>query len=376
MLNLALYARLMNAATRLQCDGASAIDGRSCFEEAMASIADESMAQSALGAIRTFARRKDVDGVLEVEANLNVMALTPDGETLAVRFLQATADVLHSSTQLVPDKTTRNNYAVDRLASLIWFHQGNLANALTWDKRALADLVNTHFADPSQARSVKASIYRDMLSIMNQSRNYAEVAAYGEKVARLVGGYGAAPAFDRVACEAQFRIKQYIRALRVCSAIIDASEDWQARFFRARVYDALNRDKQAIDDYQAVADSSVAMRFRTYAAIAISIIYDKQHKVKDALDTLDGFASLFTPQRPAITSADLAAYYNDLCYNKMQLGLSKAALADCNISLRYGDIPDAVAKKQQLLRRLGEVSGAAVRLASPTSSGAATSGMN
>ncbi|WP_329740493.1 DUF4034 domain-containing protein [Dyella sp. A6] len=368
MLNLALYARLMSFATQLQCDATAGIDGRTCFDQAMASIADEALAQSALRAIHTFARRKDVDGVVEIEANLNRMVMTPGGEKFAVRFLQAAADALHSSTELLSGKTTGNNYAVDKVVSLIWYRQGNVANALTWDKRALADLSNTHFADPLQARAAKASIYRDMLSIMNRSRNYAEVAADGEKLARLMGGYGAAPAFERVVCAAQLRLKQYNRALRVCTAIIDASEDWQARFFRAQVYDALNRDKLAIDDYQAVADSSAAMQFRTYAAIAISVIYDKRHRIKDALDTLNGFASLFTPQHFGITSEDLAPYYNNLCYNKMQLGLFRAALADCNTSLRYGDIPDAVAKQQQLLRRLGAVS------ASHASSGKAAAG--
>jgi hypothetical protein len=37
----------------------------------------------------------------------------------------------------------------------------------------------------------------------------------------------------------------------------------------------------------------------------------------------------------------------------MQLGLLKKALDDCTQSLKYGSIPDAFRKEQELMKRLG-----------------------
>jgi hypothetical protein len=49
----------------------------------------------------------------------------------------------------------------------------------------------------------------------------------------------------------------------------------------------------------------------------------------------------------------MAVAYNNRCYAFMQLGQLKEALDDCRASLKYGSIPDAYRKLQQLVKRLG-----------------------
>ena len=352
MLGLNLYVDLLGAASQ-KCIGQQGGDDlRECVERAMAQSADDSVTQSARAAIQTFAKRNDSEAVVEVEAALRSMAMTPGGGTYAIKFLLAAADSLHSDPQLVTGNAGNNVYAVDRIASLIWYRQGNYANALTLANRAKKDLANTRFTSEAEGRDAKAEINRDFLETYARLQNYPQVAAYGEAMAQLSGGFGANPGFDRLTCEALFRLQRYSQALKTCSAIINASEDLQARFFRARVYDATKRGSEAIGDYQVVADSAASADFITYSALAISIIYGNENKDLNALSSLNGFENLFAASH--VTNADRAVYYNNRCYYKMKLEHPKAALDDCNISLRYGNIPDAVSKQQQLMHQLGK----------------------
>jgi hypothetical protein len=56
---------------------------------------------------------------------------------------------------------------------------------------------------------------------------------------------------------------------------------------------------------------------------------------------------------PDLTGRDnIAVSYNNRCYAYMQLGDLKKALEDCTASLRYGNIPDAVRKRLELMERL------------------------
>lgn len=49
----------------------------------------------------------------------------------------------------------------------------------------------------------------------------------------------------------------------------------------------------------------------------------------------------------------MAVAYNNRCYAYMELGELEKALADCTQSLRYGSIPDAFRKQQELVAQLG-----------------------
>jgi tetratricopeptide (TPR) repeat protein len=350
-LNLFLYARLLNNAS-LNCDHANggALQD-ACVTREMAQTADAMVTQDAYDAIRILATREDLGAVWEVEAALRSMAMTPGGSAYAVEFLQTAADALYSDPQLVTDKAGNNHYVIDKLAAYIWYEQGNDANALSLDRRALEELANTRFSSQAVADDVRAGIYRDMLTTYARQGDNPQAAAYGKQMAMLSGGYGAAFGYDTLTCEALYRMQQYSSALEVCSAAIEASDDLQAHFFRARVHDSLKQNSQAMADYLIVANSSAATEFRTSSVIQMAIVSVKGNKPMDALNTMNRFSGLFVEGRA--TRTDLAIYYNNRCYFNMQLGRLEPALEDCNTSLRYGHILDAVSKQQKLLRQLG-----------------------
>jgi Tetratricopeptide repeat len=49
---------------------------------------------------------------------------------------------------------------------------------------------------------------------------------------------------------------------------------------------------------------------------------------------------------------DLAVAYNNRCFAYMKLGELHKALEDCTMSLKYGRLPDALQKQQQLQKLL------------------------
>jgi hypothetical protein len=50
--------------------------------------------------------------------------------------------------------------------------------------------------------------------------------------------------------------------------------------------------------------------------------------------------------------ADLAISYNNRCFAYMKLGRLQKALEDCTTSLKYGRLPDALPKPQELVKML------------------------
>ncbi len=49
---------------------------------------------------------------------------------------------------------------------------------------------------------------------------------------------------------------------------------------------------------------------------------------------------------------DLAVAYNNRCFAHMKLGEFNKALEDCTMSLKYGRLPDALQKQQELQKLL------------------------
>ena len=110
----------------------------------------------------------------------------------------------------------------------------------------------------------------------------------------------------------------------------------------------MNDGDKAADDFIVVANSQDNRR--AGAVIELSMIYFGRKDNKAALDILNRYPFLYDA---AITSKDdVAVGYNNRCYAYMELGDLTKALDDCNASLRYGSIPDAFKKKEELVARL------------------------
>jgi hypothetical protein len=65
---------------------------------------------------------------------------------------------------------------------------------------------------------------------------------------------------------------------------------------------------------------------------------------------LNQYKYLYDPNLSS--KGDAAVAYNNRCYALMQLGELRDALADCTASLKFGNIPDAYRKEQELTKRL------------------------
>jgi tetratricopeptide (TPR) repeat protein len=104
-----------------------------------------------------------------------------------------------------------------------------------------------------------------------------------------------------------------------------------------------------VEEFNVVADSQ-DHHFRTSAAIDISVIYGNRKDMPSMLESLNRHAYLFDEKGQK--KEDLAISYNNRCYAQMQLGRLQEALADCEVSLRYGNLPDAYQKYQELLKKV------------------------
>jgi hypothetical protein len=70
----------------------------------------------------------------------------------------------------------------------------------------------------------------------------------------------------------------------------------------------------------------------------------------EELAVLGKYSYLFDASRQS--SDNLAISYNNRCFAYMKLGRLQEALDDCNASLKYGRLPDALGKQQMLVKML------------------------
>jgi tetratricopeptide (TPR) repeat protein len=138
--------------------------------------------------------------------------------------------------------------------------------------------------------------------------------------------------------------------MRACTQAIreDQSRNLNALYWRGMTYQELGNMDEALADLSAVADSEAD--FRTQASIAMSMIYFNRKDTQSALDVLIKYKYLYDPNTQR--KDDLAVSYNNRCYAFMELGDLKKALEDCTESLKYGSLPDAYRKQQELIKRL------------------------
>ena len=79
-------------------------------------------------------------------------------------------------------------------------------------------------------------------------------------------------------------------AIGSCTARIENVGNMQAFYWRAKVCDASRQTERALQDYRRVADSEDP--FRSYAAIAISVIYAGRNDMLGMLKALNAYGYL------------------------------------------------------------------------------------
>jgi tetratricopeptide (TPR) repeat protein len=151
-------------------------------------------------------------------------------------------------------------------------------------------------------------------------------------------------------CHDYYYNADYPAAISACTKLVDKTGSPEARFWRARAYDKSGNKAAAEKDYTVLADSDKDSYFRDNAAIDLGVIYGDRNDFQGMLKLFDKDSYIFDKQTR--DKQTLAIAYNNRCYAYMQLGQLLRALDDCNVSLQYGNIPEAVEKHRDLLQLL------------------------
>jgi tetratricopeptide (TPR) repeat protein len=317
-----------------------------CVAQFMGRAVTPELNDHVLASLQLYDHAKKAEFGFAIHDILVDMLETSGGDAYSGAMLQMAATSMHSNTQLSEDKPGRNDYVIDESVAESWYQKGFYDNALKKAHEALKDIDNTAFPRPEEKALAIAGIYELIGQTYEYLHQYADMIAYDEAAIKLGGRSD-----ERLLiCYGDYELKNYSEALRACTAATgDQQYDAPARYWRGLAHRDLGQPDAALRDLAAVADSE--HRFRSSAAIAMSVIDFDKNDVHGALNVLNRYPYLYDPK--ATNRDDVAVSYNNRCYAYMRLGELQKALNDCNESLKFGNLPDAYRKKQELLRRLG-----------------------
>lgn len=345
MLYLDLYDDLLDTATVDCYRPRKKIEAR-CVRRTMQQLVTAGLDKHVYRLLNTYDEVDKADFSSMVGGLVSNMIGYDGGQRYSSAILQLAAQAMHSDTQLVADDTGHNNYVIDRLAAEVWAQRGHYDNAETLYKRAIADVSRDKFLDREGKDLALGNLYDELADVYNGTGAYREVVVYEKAARALLGAIHGGNTVE--GCSALVRLKLYHAAVRTCGRQIDDGAGLAFRFWRARAYDHLGRNKAALRDYRRVAGSE--SHYRSSAAIDMSVVYGRTHDLHHMLSELRRYHYLYDAEHES--DNNMAIAYNNRCYAEMHLGKLRAALRDCNASLRYGNLPDAYAKQQKLVRKL------------------------
>jgi tetratricopeptide (TPR) repeat protein len=347
LLYLDLFRDLLNAASIACTDGQrNGAQMSQCVKSELVRTIRPGLNESVLSALRLYDHSDSYQFGAAIDQILFDMLETAGGDAYSGAMLQLVADAMHSDTQLKEERPGRNNYIIDKAVSISWYVKGFYDNALKKDQEALRDIETTTFPSEEARDLAIADIYDYMAGTYNKLGKYLEMIVYQKAAVSLSGSSEG----KHLICYGYYKLGDYEGSIQVCTDSLDTETDGlQARYWRGAAYRELGQFDAALRDFTIVADSEDS--FRAGAAIDISMIYFNRNDVKGALNVLNKYAYLYDPR--TTSGSNVAVSYNNRCYAYMRLGELKLALDDCTASLRYGSLPDALRKQQELLKQLG-----------------------
>jgi tetratricopeptide (TPR) repeat protein len=347
LLYLSLYRNLLNTAS----NGCTSLGTNSdampaCVAAVMQKIVRPDLESQVATALKLYDHSDKYQFGLAIQPILFGMHYIKGGDAYSATILQLAATAMHSDTELKPAKPGQNNYVIDRALSLSWYLKGFYDNSLKKDEDALKDMEATQFPSEAEKDLARADILEGLAGTYNKLNRYEDMIAF-QQAAVAVGGITDT---EHLECYGYYQLQDYRTAIEVCGRIIkDDPGNMTTRYWRGMAYFKVTRLDDAIADMTVVADSNDDLR--ASAAIAMSVLYTDRGDVKGSLDVLNKYPYLYNPDTSS--RSDVAVSYNNRCYAYMQLGDLKKALSDCRASLKYGTIPDAVRKLQELVQRVG-----------------------
>lgn len=345
LLYLQLAANLQNAAW---------VECRSFKHEALTACIDSQMNRSVTGGLtdgvtKALGLYKHVDPIQYSNALwpiLNDMVRTPGTSTTSV--MQLAADAMGSDSQLVHN-SKNNNYVLDDVTAWVWTKLDNPVNVDQKFREALSDVVRMPFPNEDERNVALASIYDDMAMAARGTSQYSKVIIYHDTANAIAGvNHGGSPYLK---CFAYFKLHQFQESVDECTQVMNAHRDvLTAQYTRARAYESLKKYDAALADFAPVAEYSSDNYVRDGAVIEMDHINALLGKYSTELEIFERYPFVFDESIQA--PDDVAIAYNNRCFAYMKLGKLKEALDDCNTSLKFGRLPDALQKQQQLVKLL------------------------
>jgi tetratricopeptide (TPR) repeat protein len=343
LLYLDLYRYLLSTAS-VGC-GARGGDREKCVVAVMQKVVTPALEQHVVAALQLYDHTDRYQFGLAVKRTVSSMLATSGGDTYAGAILELAASNMHSDTQLSEDKPgSPGNYVIDELVAESWHHKGFYQNEIVKYKEALIHARSQLFPSEEEKSSAIAYVFEKLSAAADKQHQLVDMIAF-EKTAVALG----LPWDQHYICYAYYKLKHYAEAVRACTDAINSTGNSVAWYWRGVAYRDSGKPGDAIRDLTKVADSDGY--FAASAAIDLSMIYFNHHQNQGALRVLNKYVFLYDPNRT--TRSDVAVSYNNRCYAYMQLGELQKALSDCTQSLKYGSIPDAFRKQQELVKRLG-----------------------
>lgn len=345
LLHLQLYAYLVDAAW-FNCSSAG--DHQQCIDSAVHLIVSPELASQTVTALKLFKTSDPVQFNTALRPILERLVSTVGSSSSALGSLMQLAATAMGSDNRIMDEPVHNSYALDDITARIWAQLGNPANAEKKFKEALRDAEHTVFPDEAQKDGALADIYDDMTRFADSNSQFINIIVFHEATVAYGGdNYGDEPYLK---CYAYYRLKRLPEAVTECTNLISGTGNYlQTHYWRAKAYEGLEQWDASLADFAPVAESANNW-FRVGAALDMSYIYGQKHDYAGQLASMNQHPWLFDP---AVQSRnDLAVSYNNRCFAYMKLGQLQRALDDCTTSLRYGHVPDAYEKQQELLKQL------------------------
>lgn len=346
LLYIQLYAMLIDfSATSCRSNGREELE--KCIAAAMESLVDKQLIEQVDSAFELYHKVNGVQFSLAVWPILKGIAGTGGAGHYFGVILQLAANHMDTQLQLMDNHPGRNNFALDYVAGNYWYIARNYPNAEKKWREALLDVDNADFSDPAEKFEAIAEIYGGLSGVYDRTSQFLKEVEYQNAILAIRGRPYYRTGHSR--CYAYLKLNRFEDAVRACSDSLEFGPDTETYFWRGRAYEELRLLDAALEDYLIVADTGNSS-FGTSAAIQISVIHGKRNDPAAELASLNSYPFLFDEKNQ--TRETLSVAFNNRCYAKMQLGRLREALDDCTVSLKYGSLPDAYQKYQELKRRL------------------------
>jgi tetratricopeptide (TPR) repeat protein len=346
LLHLQLYSYLLDAAWYDCVSGTG--DRQQCINAAMNRTVSPVLADQTLKALSLFKTSDPVQFNTAIRPILQRLVITVGSGSSGLGTLMQLAATAMGSDNRLSDEPVQNSYVLDDITAQIWVQMGSYGNAEDKFTEALRDVEHTVFPDEAQKDIALATIYDDMAdSAAKEAQSINVIVFHDASVAYGGNNFGDVPYRK---CYAYYQLKHFAEAVTECTNLIDGTGNYLiTHYWRAKAYEGLKQWDAALADFSPVADGSENW-YRVGAALDMSHVLAQKHDYAGVLASLNGHpwlydASLQSPD-------DLAVSYNNRCFAYMKLGDLQKALDDCTASLKYGHIPDAFQKQQELIKKL------------------------